>query len=266
MTNLSTLILAVLVLAPPTFAIESVLCDKQLINQHSFSNSPRIRDINEFSIITWNAEKLNDEKFIPDLIRLGQYSDLILIQESIHSASLQKTFSEKLEFYFSFNRSFCITDEQATGVMNMSRYPLEDNLTLVSPGTEPFTFTPKVSGYSTITVPEIGTIHIINTHGLNFNFGSLFKEQINQIAEFISLLQGPVIWAGDFNTWSGSRKKHLDNKNKALGMVQLIPTNDSRSLKLDHIYVRGLEAVSIEVLNNIKSSDHYPLRAVFKKN
>ena len=131
MTNLTTVILTVLVLALPTFAIESVLCNKQQIDQHSFSNSPQIRYTNEFSIITWNAHKLNDENFIPDLIRLGQYSDLILIQESIHSASLQKTFSEKLDFHFSFNKSFCITDEQATGVMNMSRYPLENNLTLV---------------------------------------------------------------------------------------------------------------------------------------
>lgn len=130
------------------------------------------------------------------MVKLSQDADIFLIQESMHSSDWQKTFVTQFDFSFSFNKSFCTTEKQATGVMSASRYLLPNNLTLVSPDLEPVKNTPKVSAYSVIQVPEIGLIHIINTHGLNFNLGSKFDRQINKLAEFINQLKGPVIWAG----------------------------------------------------------------------
>jgi|GEM_PF-926519 len=268
MTNLinkALLVLIFLVTAISTLASQSLLCEKNQRNQLSFAHLLKIRASDEFTLITWNAQKLNDTNFMPDLVQLSQESDLILIQEAMHNTDLQNTFSSKFDFSFSFNKSFCDSKNQATGVMSASRYLLENNVTLVSPDNEPFTATPKVSGYSTVEIPEIGKVHIINTHGLNFNTGSKFERQISHLSEFISQLKGPVIWAGDFNTWSSGRKNHLDIKTKALGLVQLIPSNDNRNLKLDHIYTRGLKLISVELLLNIKSSDHLPLKAIFKK-
>lgn len=202
---------------------------------------------------------------MPDLIQLSRETDLILVQEAMHNSELQGTFMEKFDFSFSFHKSFCTSDRQATGVMNASRYLLQNNLTLVSPDMEPITNTPKVSGYSAVMVPEIGVVHIINTHGLNFNGGTQFDNQINKLAQFIQTLDGPVIWAGDFNTWSVGRQKHLDKKAKELGLSHLLPATDNRSQKLDHVYIKGLEVIDIQILENIRSSDHLPMKAIFKK-
>lgn len=252
-------------LALPAFADSSQLCGQNFNNQISFSRAVAVRDTSDFSVITWNAHKLADKQFLPDLIHLSQYADVILIQEAMHSDGLQNTFLRNFEFSFSFFKSFCNGKDQATGVMTASRYELENNSALVSQDTEPFTFTPKVSGYSTIEVPELGKINIINTHALNFNLGSKFKNQIDQVAEFISHLEGPVIWAGDFNTWIADRKNYLDQKARVLGLQHIQPLKDHRILKLDQVYARGLEVIDIEILENIKSSDHLPIKIVFKK-
>ncbi|MBY0554562.1 endonuclease/exonuclease/phosphatase family protein [bacterium] len=249
------------------YAGPSVLCDQISHNQISFSAPSLVkRDSTELTLVTWNAHKLADKKYMPDLVQLSQDSDLILIQEAMHSDNLQNSFAAQFNMSFSFHKSFCNGKKHATGVMTGSRYELSNNLTIVSPDTEPFTFTPKVSGYSMIHIPEIGTVHVINTHGLNFNLGNKFARQINHLAQFMHKLEGPIIWAGDFNTWSPDRKDHLYETARILGMTHLKPSNDSRTLlKLDHVFVRGLEAVSSTLLDNYKSSDHAPIKIVLKK-
>lgn len=259
------ILVAAFTLTCSAWGSESVLCKSDSSRQLSFANQLQIRQSTEFSMITWNAHKLGDSKFLPDLLHLSRDTDLILIQEAMHNSDLQQTFTNQFEFSFSFNKSFCNNSKEATGVMNASRFILQNNMTIVSPKNEPITSTPKVSGYSVIQIPEIGIVHIINTHALNFNFGSDFNSQINHLAKFIKQLNGPVIWAGDFNTWSQGRQHHLDETAQSLGLTHLKPKNDNRNLKLDHIYVRGLELVDIEVLTQYQSSDHYPVRATFKK-
>lgn len=260
--------LFIVMAALPTLADPSVtspLC-QDTRNQISFARQIEPRhSSDELSVVTWNAHKLADPQFIQDLAELSQTSDVMMIQEAMHSTQIQNYFSSHFNFSFSFHKSFCDDNNQATGVMNASRYNLESSLTLVSSRTEPITHTPKVSGYSALDIPEIGTVHIINTHGLNFNTGSKFRQQMNEIAAFIRQLQGPVIWAGDFNTWSPGRKDHLNTRAAELGLTHLRPSGDNRNLKLDHIYVRGLELIRVEMLNNYRSSDHLPIRAVFRK-
>ena len=265
MKKLFVTLLVLQLAAFSSVAAESSLCEKSAGNQILFSKLLQIRIAPEFSVITWNAHKLADKKFMPDLVQLSAEADVILVQEAMHNSELQGTFTDKFDFSFSFSKSFCTSDKQATGVMNASRYLLQNNSTLVSPDLEPVTNTPKVSGYSTVMVPEIGIVHIINTHGLNFNVGSKFENQINKLAQFIQTLEGPVIWAGDFNTWSAGRQKHLDKKAKELGLAHLQPSTDNRSQKLDHVYIKGLEVIDIQILENIRSSDHLPMKAVFKK-
>ncbi len=265
MKSFLVLLLAVQLVGFSSLAAESSLCEKSAANQISFSNLLQVRLSPDFSVITWNAHKLTDNKFMPDLIQLSQDTDVILIQEAMHNSDLQNTLAMKFDFSFSFNKSFCTSDKQATGVMNASRYQLQNNLTLVSPDLEPVTNTPKVSGYSAVRIPEIGVVHIINTHGLNFDLGSKFDNQINKLAQFIQTLDGPVIWAGDFNTWSATRQKYLDKKAKELGLAHLLPAIDNRSQKLDHVYIKGLEVLDIQILENIRSSDHLPIKAIFRK-
>ncbi len=249
------------------FGAESVLCTQNSnLNQRSFSEAVQMRTDAEFTLVNWNAHKLADSKFISDLALLGISADLITLQEAMHSAEYEELFIKNFNFDMSFFKSFCSGKKQeATGVMNLSRLRLENNLTLVSPGREPITNTPKVSGYSLIRIEGIGPVHVINTHALNFNLGGDFKRHIDSIGQLIEQLEGPVIWVGDFNTWNVLRTNHLVKVTEKLGLKHVELTNDERILKLDHVFVRGLTVKSAEVLKGFKSSDHKPIRVIFSK-
>ncbi len=247
-----------------TLPDESELCNKVFQDNISFVKQIVPRNTNEITFVTWNAHKLADPKFIQDLKIISTTADIIFIQEALHSTQLQNQFSERLPFAFSFHKSFCTSEKKATGVMSAARFKLQNNMTLFSPDTEPISFTPKVSAYSQIVINQ-QIIHLINTHALNFNSGIAFENQIDHLTRFISQLKGPVIWAGDFNTWNAGRKSYLNVATESLGLKHLIPTSDHRNLILDQIYVRGLSALKVEVLPNT-TSDHFPMRAILKLN
>ncbi|MBC7465406.1 MAG: endonuclease/exonuclease/phosphatase family protein [Bdellovibrio sp.] len=243
----------------------SVLCQQDQVRQLSFSRQviSRVKPSNEVSLVTWNAHKLEDKNFFFDLKKLSESSDLLMVQEAVHTTAWQAAFASHMPFAFSFNKSFC-WDDKANGVMTASRIGLNNNLALLSPGTEPGSFTHKVTGYSQILVGG-KVVHVINTHALNFNVGIAFEEQIDHLVKFMAQLQGPIIWAGDFNTWNPLRTDYLNEKAKTLGLSHVNPARDSRFLVLDHIYVRGFTAISAEVLD-LQSSDHFPIKATLRLN
>lgn len=246
-------------------ADKSALCKKSnSSHQISFAQSIQPRATDEITVITWNAHKFDDKKFFHDLKRLSQSSDILMVQEALHSEKWQMAFESHFSMSFSFFKSFCRDNDQATGVMTAARGLLESNQTLISTGVEPIISTPKVTGYSMVQING-QVVHLLNTHALNFNTGMAFEDQMDQVTNFIAGLSGPVIWAGDFNTWSASRLAYLNNKVQSVGLQHLKPIVDNRRLMLDHIYVRGLSAQKTEVLTE-KTSDHFPVRTILKFN
>lgn len=234
----------------------SYLCSSER-NQLNFNTHIQSQNKSTLTVLTWNAHKFADTQYFIDIKKLSQNSDLIFIQEAMHSSGWQNAFASHMPFDWSFYKSFC-TNNQATGVLTGSRYPLMTPRTILTTGTEPLSFTPKVSGVSFIEFQN-KKIMLINTHALNFNLGSDFEDQIDQIIEMISQTNLPIIWAGDFNTWSPGRRSYLFNQAISQGLDPLIPKNDSRTLQLDHILVRGFRSLNTKVLDQFKSSDHLPV-------
>ncbi len=258
-------LLSILISVEALSADTSELCRNTKENIISYENqiTPQPENGGEFTVLSWNGHKYADKNYFNDLKKLSESADIMMLQEVLHSKDWQAVFLNNLPFSFSFFKSFCTNENQATGVQNGARFPLFNNVNLVSPDQEPVTNTPKVSGVSRIDIPGHGSVLIVNTHALNFNPGNSFERHINQIANYISTQSGPVIWAGDFNTWNSKRQKYLDRKMKDLAFKNVNPVNDNRAQKLDHIYVRGFTVINAEVLKQT-SSDHRPLIAVLK--
>ncbi len=264
---MKTLLISSFVLFSLTaLADSSDLCGQLFKNSIQFANQIQPRpdvDQNYLTLITWNAHKYADSKYFWDLNKLAETSDILMVQEAMHSTGWQLAFANAFQFSFSFYKSFCTSENLATGVQTAARYLLTQNENITSMDTEPVTFTPKVTGLSRIEIPGHGSVLLVNTHALNFNSGILFERQIDQVVARIAAETGPIIWAGDFNSWTPMRKSYLNAKTKALGMTHVAPKNDNRNLILDHIYVRGFTVESAEVLTE-SSSDHLPLKAVLK--
>jgi endonuclease/exonuclease/phosphatase (EEP) superfamily protein YafD len=83
---------------------------------------------------------------------------------------------------------------------------------------------------------------------------------------------GPILFAGDFNTWSQSRHRLVTSAAARLGLTSAFFADDSQKIKrflfsppLDYIFYKGLAERwgKTCVLGGVTSSDHKPLLAEF---
>jgi endonuclease/exonuclease/phosphatase (EEP) superfamily protein YafD len=98
----------------------------------------------------------------------------------------------------------------------------------------------------------------INVHGLNFVKRDTYFKQLQQMEPILALHSGPIILAGDFNSWSVGRRKLLEDLGSKYGLIK-VPFSKSGPLQLDGAYTRGLNVKSFEVYSDIDTSDHKPL-------
>lgn len=242
-----------------TFASPSALCESDAKKLIQFSEGITVRSENTIEVLTWNVLKFQREKSFSDMTYLTSKSDIAFIQESIHSVEIQNQFAKNISMDWTFYKSFC-RDYGASGVQIGTRFIQQQVQAIKAPALEPIVNTPKVTGFSTIEIKGVKVL-LVNIHGLNANQGLDFERHIDQIYEIISKFDGPVIWAGDFNTWNPIRTLYLKNKAEKLGMTLLKPKVDNRKMKLDHIVVRGFIVKSVSILDTYNSSDHWPVRA-----
>jgi len=213
----------------------------------------------ELWVLSWNIQKASNEGWDSDLSELGEQVQLAFIQEASLQAPIAQTLPMPL--YQAFAAGYT-SGSSETGVMTLSTgYPsLACNLT----AWEPWLGTPKAT--SITEYPLVGRndrLLTINMHAVNFTVGlDSFGEQIHAISALLERHEGPVIVAGDLNTWSSSRQTLVDN---FMQKHQLVPVSFEPDLRttafgnaLDHMYVRGIAAHSARVVP-VSSSDHNPL-------
>jgi endonuclease/exonuclease/phosphatase (EEP) superfamily protein YafD len=110
---------------------------------------------------------------------------------------------------------------------------------------------------------------ILNLHAINFVSSKTFAYELENIEKILLEIDGPLIVAGDFNTWSKKRHKLLENFQLELGLKKL-QINDEKHIKqifwqrLDHIYYRELKPLQALALDTKNISDHNPIYAEFE--
>jgi endonuclease/exonuclease/phosphatase (EEP) superfamily protein YafD len=133
-----------------------------------------------------------------------------------------------------------------------------------SPDFEPLVGTPKSATF--VKYPVSGKEHellVVSVHGINFETNGAFKRQMRQLKTEIEKHEGPVLLAGDFNTWNHSRSSHLSSLISRLGLVEASYKNGEARLSfaghfLDHIYTRGVVVNNALVVAESIGSDHKP--------
>ena len=241
----------------------SPLCETDLSQIYFYGiNLPEQNS--ELKMFVWNTKKFEDKAAFEDLKTNAGNSDIVFLQEAAHSRDFQSAMTNSLSKHrHGFYPSFCDDANYVYGVQISTKLPSTDEAIWPSPDSEPFSTIHKISGYSQVEWNGI-KIHLINTHALNFNPGGKFKEQIYDLYEKISKLEGPIIWAGDFNTWVPMRRKYLLQTADAMGLTHVLPNNDYRKLKLDHVFYRGLNLKSATIVP-LTTSDHFAISLEFTK-
>jgi len=215
----------------------------------------------KISLLVWNLHKIEDPQLIKDFREISADADLALTQESVGTRILMNRMTGANPAYeWTMAKAFRMFNFSFTGVATAYRVKPLMEKPLYSPVTEPISDTPKSILISTFSIENSDeTLLVANVHAINFVALWDFQIHMNQLAANIQAHQGPMIIAGDFNTWETARLDYLYKIFKPLGLNRLA-TPLTSLLDLDHIFVRGLEVSTMYDLSHIESSDHAPLK------
>ncbi|MEH1793906.1 endonuclease/exonuclease/phosphatase family protein [Nostoc sp.] len=243
------------------------------------NNNSLQTEINSKSIkvLSWNIAKQNYNKtWLRDFSTIIEtyQPNLIFLQEF----SL-KVEADKLETWLNMNWSFApnfvdIHHQTYSGILTAATISPLTKKAIATKHYEPIVRTPKISLVTEYLLSDQSTTLLtINSHLINFVDLNKFKIQLNQLELALSTHRGPLIFSGDFNTWSQKRAVLLNEVTTQLGLTPVIfAPHEKEKIKrfllsppLDRIFYRNLSVkkASAKVLDKICSSDHKPLLAEF---
>jgi len=216
----------------------------------------------EINVVSWNIHRNADPGWEADLARFAQASDLVVLQEATLTASLRDQLSKA-------KRVWTHADAWAfDGINNgvLTAASATPDSACVQRAAEPLISLPKsalIAWYRIRGRRE--PLVVANVHAVNFTLDlTVYQRQIENVIDVLEPHKGPVILAGDFNTWSPVRVKVLEDAAARIGLVEAKPLRGERSrflgMTADYVFVRGLAVEDVWV-ETVTSSDHLPIRA-----
>lgn len=251
------------------------LAKKRLINFkpentiRRFGRSDRETLNNQLNVLVWNIFKAKRIECSEDFTTLFQNQDLVLLQEAVCNGHHDQVFENSEQHEWIMARSY--RNQQSgleTGVKTGANSTAIEYSGLFSPDLEPVSGTPKLALCTLyLCGAERAALMVINIHAINFVSLAKYRNQLAQLRHRIVSHNGPLIVAGDFNTWNGPRYSHYQQFIRDCELQEAEIDRQARiqhlNRHLDHVCFRGLTLNSIQSLNTIKSSDHYPIQVSF---
>jgi endonuclease/exonuclease/phosphatase (EEP) superfamily protein YafD len=228
-------------------------------------------------VLSWNIGKKNHDKiWIKDFLAiLEQYKPELIFLQEVRLKMDAESAAELREMSWNFAPNFIDAHHQTySGILTAAKISPLTSRAILTKHHEPIVKTPKVSLISEYPLSnKRETLLVINSHFINFVDLNKFKTQLHELEFALSTHHGPVIFSGDFNTWSRKRAALLEEAVTRLGLAPVVfAAHYSKKIKrfllsppLDYIFYRGLseKKASAKVLDYVFSSDHKPLLAEF---
>ena len=222
-------------------------------------------DPENIAFLNWNIYKGNGEKWQQDLSSFAQKHDLMTIQEATLDDELTGLL-EGHDFNWIMNTAFSLNGT-AAGVMTVANSNAVHSCGFKV--TEPLIRIPKAALVSYYPIKGSDKkLLVANIHGINFTFGvSTYHRQLEELYDSIKRHDGPMIVAGDFNSWSDDRMQEVDALINKLSLSRIeYPVNNKTHVfgnAIDHVFYRQLELLSNQVWQ-VSSSDHNPISVKFR--
>ena len=235
-------------------------CIKSLKHQGIFCSG-------NFTLLCWNVAKLtlhsSYQEYLKSIIK-DHHIDILLLQE------VKKSIAAELDLYdYSYILSPNIqTKKHIFGVLSAFKISCEDEVSLLTKKQELSYTTHKVTLITKHKISEDTELVIVNLHAINFVKNSDFYAELEHIKLSLKSHKGPMVVAGDFNTWNLKRVQYLREFADNLSLREVRFKDNSKLKKaftncLDYIFYRGLKFLDSKVIDAKKFSDHNPIVATF---
>ena len=217
-------------------------------------------------LASWNVHKEADPGWVPDLGKLTGHADVLLIQEAGVSPEFRAVV-EEAGFSWLLASAFEYLGSEY-GVLTATRVRPAQACTLRA--FEPLLGVPKAM---LITQYRLGgrddTLAVANLHAINFTLDTVtYRAQLEAVADVLAGHEGPIVVAGDFNTWNSEREAAVQALATRLSLVPAVFEADARTRFMgdhifDRVYARGVEFLDAAAWS-VTSSDHNPLLVTFR--
>ena len=262
--------------AVPKQAVVVSGVNDQAVHRQAVTCSPELEFVSEtgvdggidpdgFSLLSWNSHRGIHDDWQKDLIAFGKASDIILLQEAALD-SLQEAQGDLFADRWLMATAFELEDREI-GILAAARVSPQGYC--VSREPEPLFRIPKIGLAVAYPLTGMDTqLLVVNIHMVNFTFSTdAVRRQFDALSDIVMNHEGPVIIAGDFNTWNDSRESVVQERMHELHMTPVSFLPDNRvtffNRAVDGIYFRGLE-VTGSTTHEVESSDHNPLEVHFR--
>ncbi len=216
----------------------------------------------------WNIFKgSGGEHFYNDFRLLSFQSDVLMLQEALLSQRSISYLSPP-GFQAVHGASYERADALRDGVMTVARVgPQGEPCRFLCKYPEPVLKTLKaalVTFYPLSDHPW--PLMVVNLHATLFRSVKRAEEELDHLLTRLPTHRGPMIFAGDFNTFTPAYFRAVEQKLASIGLRYVpIPNDPRRTLdNLDQLFVRGLEVLEVSLDTRVRSSDHFPIRATLR--
>lgn len=241
-----------------------------LIYHHAGQSSCNSTVADTFGVVCWNIHKKNSvhagfTPYLQNLVR-EEKIDFFLFQEA---GFKDKKHCVLTDFSFDAAANLEIRGK-FYGVLSASRVESEKAQAYLSEGRESFIGTHKSLLVSLYPFDDGSKLLILNVHAINFRETGRYNQEMERLSALMREHKGPMIVAGDFNSWNKKRMQKLHEIREKLSL-EMVPFNQIDKVKsfmgnhLDFILYRGVELLHYKVYKNHGLSDHNPLFATFRK-
>lgn len=231
-------------------------------------------------VVSCNSENGESAGFETEFRRLlaEQEPDIVFLQEA----------TPEMEFNDSFWGGHFVSTHRVrgkvrTGVATLSAVAPDSSKGVHSSVNEGFMLTPRASLLTEYPLPNGQRLLTINIHGLATPPAKLLEMQLEELEANIRNHEGPVILAGNLNTWNQGRLEHVREVVERVGLIELEDFPEGRStadaglitpalalvgfdssMPVDRVFYRELEVLEALVGQGFRTSDHAPLIVTFR--
>jgi len=235
----------------------------------------------KITVLIWNVQKGKHPQFARDLKFLIEQEepDIIFLQEV--KADLFETV--QMGGYFAEGWSYPWPGGKTIGVLTLSRVPPFRIQMMPTKYREFGVTTPKVSLVTEYPLPNGKSLLAVNVHLLNFERWSVKKirHQLGDLKVIMTNHSGPILMAGDFNTWNQKRLKLVKEIGQDINLKEVTDFPEGRTtgdtlstfwnevlgvekdLPLDRVFFLGFKPILARVLNH-DTSNHRPILVKLK--
>ena len=219
-------------------------------------------------LVVWNIWKgSGGESFLDEYNRLAKGRHVLLLQEVLLTLKALGNFAPK-GFTASHGATYRRRDGLRDGVMTVATAaPREGAQRILCESPEPLFKTTKATLVTNFKVTgRDEQLCIVNTHSTLVRRPATAVREIEKVLDHIKEHKGPLLYAGDFNTFSKTYIKEVDRAMATVGLRRVVLDSDPRTATtaLDQIYVRGINVIFAKVETSFVQSDHFPIIATLE--